>query len=472
MNPDVLEKCAAYAREYLERLDGDPVHAPSTTEELRAAIAQPLPVLGMDPSRVLDELVTRTAGGHLGSASGRFFAWVIGGGLESAVAADWMTSVWDENAALSTCAPAASIVEETVGKWLMELLGLPSDASFALTSGCQMAHFTCLASARCAVLRDAGWDVHRQGLCGSPKIRILAGSERHGTIDRAARFLGLGEESIVEVDSDESGCIRVDAFRAAIETTDAPTIVVLNAADLNTGSFDRFAEIVPIAKQHGAWTHVDGAFGIISRASSDKLPLSKGLELADSWATDGHKWLNVPFDSGLAFVRDRDAHRESMTLSASYISSDSDVRNAMDWTPEWSRRGRGYALYAALLEMGQAGVESLVDRCCRHAAAIVDGIGRLPHTEVLWRPHLNQGLVRFLSPHSDASDSQHDHRTTEMIDAINETGEAYFSGTTWQGHRAMRVSVVNWRTTDEDVRRTIAAVARVNNRSAPSDPNK
>ena len=462
MKHDVLQQCATYARKYLEQLDQDSVHASATTEELRAAIAQPLPQHGMNPSGVLDEIVTRTSGGHLGSAGGRFFAWVIGGGLESAVAADWMTSVWDENAALSTCAPAASIVEETVGEWLKELLHLPTEASFALTSGCQMAHFTCLASARCAVLRDAGWDVNRQGLCGGPKIRILAGSQRHGTNDRAARFLGLGEDSIIEVDTDESGRIRVDAFQIAIEDAEAPTIVILNAADLNTGSFDRFAELIPLAKRRRAWTHVDGAFGIISRASSDKFRLSQGLELADSWATDGHKWLNVPFDSGLAFVRDHEAHRDSMALSASYVSSTGDIRNAMDWTPEWSRRGRGYALYAALLELGQVGVASLVDRCCRHAVALVDGIGNLPNTEILWRPHLNQGLIRFLNPHPDASNLAHDKRTTEMIDAINHTGEAFFSGTTWQGQRAMRVSVVNWRTTDEDVQRTVSAVERVN----------
>ncbi len=458
MNSGVLRRCAEYAEEYFEGLEQAPANATSTREELRRAIDTPLPENGLAPSLVLDEIVGRTRGGHLGSAGGRFFAWVIGGGLESAIAADWMTSVWDENVALPACAPAASIVEETVGRWLKELLHIPADASFAMTSGCQMAHFTCLASARNAVLKDVGWNVNRSGLCGSPQIHVLVNAERHGSIDRAIRFLGLGEDYIIPIDTDEPGRMCVESFRAAINTTEGPKIVVLNAADLNTGSFDKFTEIIPIAKTCGAWTHVDGAFGIISRASRRKIALSVGLDLADSWATDGHKWLNVPFDSGLAFVHDAEAHRQTMALSASYIDTDTVVRNPMDWTPEWSRRGRGYALYAALLELGKSGVEALVDRCCLHARTIVEGIGRLPNTEILWRPHLNQGLVRFLDPTPNASEASHDERTIAMIDAINATGEAFFSGTTWQGKRAMRVSVVNWRTNENDVRRAIQAV--------------
>jgi glutamate/tyrosine decarboxylase-like PLP-dependent enzyme len=230
---------------------------------------------------------------------------------------------------------------------------------------------------------------------------------------------------------------------------------------LNIGAFDPFDKIIPIAKAAGAWVHIDGAFGLMARASRLKRPLLAGVELADSWATDGHKWLNVPYDSGLAFVRDHAAHRASMTASASYIAADGKARDQLDWNPEWSRRARGFAIYAALRELGRHGLENLIDRCCAHAHALVTGIGALHGAEILWKPSLNQGLVRFLDSRAGATDKDHDARTESVIAAINASGEAFFSCSTWKGKRAMRVSVVNWRTTEEDVRRTVAAVGSV-----------
>ncbi|HXY37533.1 MAG TPA: pyridoxal-dependent decarboxylase [Planctomycetaceae bacterium] len=458
---NALQRALESATRYLEDLDQRPVNATVDLEELRARLGGALPETGTEPARVIDELVVDTAGGHLGSAGGRFFAWVIGGALESALAADWLTSTWNQNASLFAISPVAAVVEEIVGAWLKELLALPANASFALTTGCQMAHFTCLAAARHAVLRDVDWNMNERGLFDAPTIRIIVNQERHATVDRAVRFLGLGSENVVAVPTGPSRAIDWERFKAALDEEAGPKIVVLSAGDLNIGAFDEFTRLIPYAKKHRAWIHVDGAFGLMARVSRSKRSLTAGVELADSWASDGHKWLNVPFDCGLAFVRDRDAHRASMTVSASYIAHEEDARDEINWNPEWSRRARGFTVYAAIKELGRAGLENLIDRTCSHARAIVTGIGSLRGAEVLWTPQLNQGLVRFLDPHSRASEADHDRRTDQVIAGVNATGEAFFSGTTWRGKRAMRVSVVNWRTSASDVERAINAVASV-----------
>jgi glutamate/tyrosine decarboxylase-like PLP-dependent enzyme len=461
-----LNRALMHARTHIEGLASAPVNATIGIEELRARFGGPLPEGGMPPVEVVDALVAASAGGHLGSAGGRFFAWVIGGSLSSALAADWLTSTWDQNAALAACGPAAAVVEEVAGRWLKELLGLPSDASFAFTTGCQLAHFTCLAAARHAVLQARGWDVNTDGLFDAPRVRVIVSELRHASVDRALRFLGFGQKSLMVLPTEADGQVDRAAFHAALASDVGPTIVVLDAADLNVGAFDAFAELIPVAKKAGAWVHVDGAFGLIARASRSKRKLMGGVELADSWATDAHKWLNVPFDSGFAVVRDREAHRACMTVNASYITQGSLVRDQIDWNPEWSRRARGFAVYAALRELGRNGIEDLVDRSCVHARNLVSGIGELPGAHVLWSPTLNQGLVRFLDPRSGASEESHDRWTDEVIRGINETGEAFFSGTTWRGRRAMRVSVVNWRTTAEDVERAVAAASTVLRRAA------
>lgn len=458
---EALHRALHHATEYLGGLDRRPVHATVGLDELRARLGGDVPELGTAPAQVIDDLVAATAGGHLGSAGGRFFAWVIGGSLESALGADWLTSVWDQNAALAACGPAAAVAEEVAGRWLLDVLGLPPEASFAFTTGCQLAHFTALAAARHAVLARVGWDVEADGISGAPPVRVVTSDQRHGSVDRAIRFLGLGNRSIIAVETDGEGRIDPARFDAVMAAERGPTIVVLDAADLNIAAFDSAPALIPVAHDAGAWVHVDGAFGLMARASPSKRPLTEGIELADSWATDGHKWLNVPFDCGLAFVRDRDAHRASMTISASYIEAQGRARDQIDWNPEWSRRGRGFPVYAALRELGRVGLGALIDRSCVHAEAIVSGIGALPGAEVLWTPHLNQGLVRFLDPRPGATAEDHDRRTDRVIAEINATGEAFFSGTTWRGKRAMRVSVVNWRTGDDDVARAIAAVGSV-----------
>ena len=358
---------------YLDELDTAPVGATASLHELRNRFSKTLPEKGLKSTEVVTDLIENTAGGLLGCAGGRFYAWVTGGGLTTALAADWLTAAWDQNGALYACGPAASVVEETAGEWLKQLFGLPLDASFAFTTGCQLAHFTSLAAARYAVLKSVDWDVNEDGLFGAPAVRIVVSDQRHASVDRAVRYLGFGTRSIIPVPTDQDGKINIQAFIQLLEKQ-CPTIVVLDAADLNIAAVDPFQTLIPIAKAVGAWVHIDGAFGLFATASESKRHLVRGIELADSWATDGHKWLNVPFDCGFAFIRDREAHRKSMTITASYIEAASTTTNTtqsdgskpardqIDWNPEWSRKARGFPIYAALREMGREGVQDLVDR--------------------------------------------------------------------------------------------------------------
>ena len=454
-----LLRAAEHALDWLAGLDERSVATTATLEDLRVRLGKPLAERGLPATQVIDELVADVAGGVLGSQSGRFFGWVIGGAGPAAMAADWLTTAWDQNAGIHACAPAASVVEEVAAGWLRDIFDLPQGTSVGFCTGAQMAHMTCLAAARHAVLRDRGWDVERQGLAGAPPIRILASADRHGSVDRAVRFLGLGSDAIIDLPVDENSSVSVEGLREILAASPHPAVVVLQAGELNTGAFDPFAALAPVARAAGAWVHVDGAFGLWAKASPRRRDLARGLELCDSWTTDAHKYLNVPYDSGLALVRDAGAHRAAMTLSTSYLPAGGAARDQIDWNPEFSRRARGFAVYAALRELGREGVAELVDRTCRHARAIVAGVGALPGAELVASPRLNQGLVRFLASAPGATDRDHDRRTDQVIAAVNSGGEALFGGVTWRGRRCMRVSVCNWRTCEADVARTIAAVA-------------
>lgn len=459
---ETLATTLDHAASYLKSLDSRPVAPTTDLQTLRKHLSKPITEDGISPDQVIDELVRDVDGGLVGSAGGRFFGWVIGGSLPAALAADWLTSTWDQNAAQYSASPAAAVVEEIAGAWLKEILGLPSQASFALVSGCQMAHVTCLAAARHALLSKRGWDVEQRGLYGAPPIRVITSSERHGTIERGLRLLGLGRDQVTDIASDSHARLQPgDLEEALARDSSRPTIVLLQAADVNTGSFDPFETLVPIARRYGAWVHVDGAFGLWAAASPRYRHLVKGVQGADSWATDGHKWLNVPYDCGYAFVADSEAHRASMSYRASYLSYNAEARDQIEWNPEWSRRARGFPTYAALRQLGTRGIAELVDRCCRHAHAIVMGIGQLPGAQVVWEPTLNQGLVRFPDPKPGATGEDHDRRTEKVIAAILRSGEAFFGGTTWRGRRAMRVSVSCWQTSENDAKRVVAAVARV-----------
>jgi len=457
-----LDVAVNHAVSHLEGLQQESVAAIADAATLRARLAKSLNDAGIPSEIVIDELARDVSGGLLGSAGGRFFGWVIGGVLPSALAADWLTSAWQQNAALYATSPAAAIVEEIVGDWLKTLLRLPKSTSFGLVTGCQMAHVTCLAAARHGLLAKLGWDTETKGLFGAPPIRILTSSERHGSFERAVRLLGLGTDRIQVLPVDAEGRLVAEALQAKLkEDTEAPTLVLLQAGDVNIGAYDNFVELIPIAKHYGAWVHVDGAFGLWAGASDRFRHFVNGVEAADSWATDGHKWLNVPFDCGFAFVSDAESHRASMASNAPYFTLASDARDQMDWNPEWSRRSRGFAAYAAIRQLGRQGIAQLVDRCCNHAHSIVTRIGKLDGAEVVWEPTINQGLVRFLDRSSGANEEDHDRRTDEVIAQILNTGEAFFGGTTWRGRRAMRVSVCNWRTSDDDVDRVVNAVEKV-----------
>jgi glutamate/tyrosine decarboxylase-like PLP-dependent enzyme len=450
----LLEIAAAHATRYLQTVDSRPIATTASLEALRSRLARPLSEASTAPEQVIDELVRDTAGGILGSTSGRFFGWVTGGTLPVALAADWLTSAWDQNGASNLTAPAEAVVEEVCGEWAKQLLGIPASASFAFVTGSQMAHATAFASARHKLLEDRGWNVEEKGLAGAPQLRVLTTENRHESIIRAVRLLGIGSDAISHVPTDNLGRMNAGELERALrEAADAPTIVSLQAGDLNTGIFDPFAEACRIAHEHDAWVHVDGAFGLWVATSRKYRHLLDGAERADSWATDGHKWLNLPFDSGLVFVADPTAHRAAFAQSASYSVPTENLRNQKDWNPEWSRRGRGFTAYAAIRALGRSGIAEIVDRCCACADRLVTGIGGLAGAEIVARPVINQGLVRFLAP-----DGNHDRQTDDVIRRIQAKGVAWFGGATWRGMRVMRISVCNWATTERHIDETVASI--------------
>jgi glutamate/tyrosine decarboxylase-like PLP-dependent enzyme len=439
---ELLRRTAEIAADYVESLDERPVFPDVTPEQLREVLGGPLPEEPLDPAQVVVELAEHAEPGVVATGSGRYFGFVIGGGLPAALAADWLTSAWDQNAGLYAAGPSASIVEQVTRDWLLELLGLPGEASIGFVTGTQVAHVTGLAAARWHVLDDAGWDVGREGLAGGPRVRVLVGEKRHVTVDRALRLLGLGTPETVA--ADDQGRMRVDALADALEGASGPTIVCAQAGEVNTGAFDPLPEIAAACRDARAWLHVDGAFGIWAAASPRFRHLVAGVELADSWTTDAHKWLNVPYDSGIVMCAHPESHRNAMTVTASYLIMDEGtrrVRDEMDWVPEFSRRARGFAVYAALRSLGRRGVQDLVERCCDAAARFAGRIAELDGVEVLNEVVLNQVLFRFES----------DERTDEVLRQVQESGRIWLSGTSWDGRKAIRVSVSNWQTGDEEI---------------------
>ncbi|MEU4603773.1 aminotransferase class V-fold PLP-dependent enzyme [Kribbella sp. NPDC023972] len=436
---------------YLDGLPERRVGPRATAAELHQALGGALPRQPTDPQEVIAQLAKGVEDGLLPSGSGRFFGFVFGGATPAALGADWLTTVWDQNAGLYAASPAAAVVEEVAASWLVELFGLPSGTSVGFVTGAQMANFTGLAAARHAVLRQQGWDVERDGLIGAPPIRVLAGAERHDTVDRALRFLGLGTSCIVPIDVDDQGRMRVDALAAALQT-DGPTIVCAQVGNVNTGAIDPIAEICDRAHAVGAWVHVDGAFGLWATVSPKLKPLLKGIEQADSWATDAHKWLNVPYDSGLVLCAHPEAHRAAMSVRASYLIHDEHgERDALEFNPEFSRRARGFAVYAAIRALGRDGIAEIVERChlmARRFAETLAANGVAVLNDVV----LNQVLVRF---------DDDDERTRAVVRAVQQEGTCWMSGTSWQGRAAMRISVSNWTTNEDDVDRSAAAVLAV-----------
>jgi len=448
---ELLRLTADYAAQYRGSVGERPVAATATIEELREALGGPLPAQATDAEQVIAELIAAAEPGVVPTGSGRFFGFVVGGAMPAPLAADWLTSAWDQNAGLVVLGPSAAVVEEVSLRWLIELLGLPRGVSAAFVTGCQMAHVTALAAARHHVLEAAGWELPRGGLQGAPRIRILVGAERHVTVDRALRYLGLGSDQIEALETDEQGRMRPDALREALTTTTGPTIVCAQAGDVNTGTFDALDEIADVVEGTGAWLHLDGAFGLWAAASPRFRHLVAGAGRADSWATDAHKWLNVPYDSGIAFCAHPAAHRAAMSVHASYLErADPDAaRDEVDWTPEFSRRARGFPVYAAIRSLGRQGIAELVERCCDHARRFAELLGAAEGVEVLNDVVLNQVLVRF---------GDDDGVTQEVVRRVQEDATCWLSGTVWRGRAAMRISVSNWQTSDEDVERSAHAI--------------
>jgi glutamate/tyrosine decarboxylase-like PLP-dependent enzyme len=454
---ELLRLTEQIACDFLTGLNERPIATTVDAEELRRRLCLPLSDSGLPAEEVIRDLAEAVEGGLQGSQCGRFFGWVMGGSLPAALAADWLTSAWDQNSGGHAVAPAAAMSEEACGAWLKELLQLPEDCSFALVTGCQMAHVTAMAAARHRLLESRGWNVEARGLAGAPAIRIFVSENCHESILRAVRLLGLGTNNISALPLNDEGTLSIAALeRALSRDADKPLLLCISAGDLNCGSFDDFDSACDLATPKGAWVHVDGAFGLWAAASPKYRHLLKGCEKADSWATDGHKWLNLPFDSGFVFVRDRAAHHAAFSQEAAYAIAVAGVREQKDWNPEWSRRARGFAAYAGLRHLGRQGVTDLVERCCAHTRSLVEGIAALPGTEILAPPIINQALVRFLDAGGD-----HDARTEGITSAIREKGEAWFGTTTWRGMRVMRISVINWRTNDGDVARALKSIAQV-----------
>lgn len=446
-----LAAAVARSREWLARLPDRPVPARATVEQVRAALGETLPEHPADPAAVVDLLAGAAEPGLVATSSGRFFGFVIGGVLPAALAADWLVSAWDQNAVLRAVSPANAAIEELAAQWLLDLLGLPAGAGVGFTTGATMANFTCLAAARDHLLGAAGWDAGARGLAGAPPIRVIAGAERHDTVDLALRYLGLGAPELVAVDG--QGRIRPGALAGAL--ADAlrgerrPTIVCLQAGNVHSGDSDRFAEAIPVARQAGAWVHVDGAFGLWAAASPATRALTAGVAGADSWATDAHKTLNVPYDSGLAIVRDAAALRGAMSYQGDYLITDAASIEPYERVPESSRRARAVPVWAALRSLGRAGVAGLVDRLCQHARALADGARALPGVEVLNEVIFTQVCLWFGS----------DERTREVGRRLLADGTAWMTGSRWRDREVLRISVSNWSTDTDDVARSLRALA-------------
>jgi glutamate/tyrosine decarboxylase-like PLP-dependent enzyme len=453
----LLESTARLATAFLDALPERPVAARVGPEAMMAALDRPLPENPSEPQTVIEDLVRAVEPGLTMMPSGRFFGWVIGGGLPSAVAADWLTSVWDQNAGSADGTPAAAVIEHVVLRWVAELLELPA-ASGALVTGAQMATFVGLAAARAEVLRATGWDVDVEGIHGAPVIDVVVGAERHGTIDRALRMLGFGTRHVRVIEADRMGRMRVDRLDLA---GGRPLIVCAQLGNVNGGGCDSLVELdehVARAREHRpVWLHVDGAFGLWARVAPARRALVDGAERADSWATDAHKWLNTPYDCGIALLRDANAHRRAFAGGASYLPGDAIVPNPFDRTPELSRRARGFALWAALRELGRSGVSDLVERSCSLAKLFATQLSAIEGVEVMNDVTLNQLVIRFRDP----SGRDHDAHTRAVVAGVIAEGVCFPSVTTWRDIAAMRVSISNWSTDEDDVRRSVAAIARV-----------
>jgi glutamate/tyrosine decarboxylase-like PLP-dependent enzyme len=444
-----LTRAYELAASFLETLDGRPVWPRASYEEMLEALGGALPAGGSDPADLVTDLARLADPGLAGIAGGRFFGFVIGGELPAALGADWLTSVWDQNAGLNSVAPAAAAAETIAGRWIVEALGLPGGTAVGLTTGGMMANYTCLSAARHAVLARHDWDVNQRGLFDAPRVRVVVGRDRHDTIDRAVRFLGLGQDAVQEVATDNQGRLDAAALASVLEAGAGPAIVCLQAGEVHTGAFDPFADAIEIARRHDAWVHVDGAFGLWAAASPRLRHLTDGMAAADSWATDAHKTLSVPYDCGVALVRDPPSLVSVFGVHADYLIEG--VGDPTERVPELSRRARGFPVWAALRSLGGDGLAALIEQLCARATQMATGLAAIPGVEVVNEVAFTQVMTSFGD----------DARTAEAGRRLLAGGAAVFTPATWRGRGVQRCSLSSWATTPADVDRTVEAVRRV-----------
>ncbi|WP_157270069.1 pyridoxal phosphate-dependent decarboxylase family protein [Azohydromonas aeria] len=457
-----LQQAAESALRYRRELHGGPQCA---AEDYAAQLARwdtgPLPAQGLAAQDVIRQLEAHAAPGLHATAGGRFFGWVTGGSHPVGVAADWLTSAWGQNGANLLGAPAAAASEAVAARWLLQLLGLPGDCSVGFASGATMANFIGLAAARSALLARVGWDVEADGLFGAPPVTVLIGEEGHATVYAALQFLGLGQRRVRRVRARADGGIDNGDFERALAEADGPVLAILQAGHLHTGAFDDFTRLIPRAHERGAWVHVDGAFGLWARACPSKAALAAGVERADSWATDGHKWLQLPYDSGFAIVRDAEAHRRAMTAAASYLpAAAAHERDPTHYVPELSRRARGFAAWALLRHLGTDGVAAMVERHCALARQLAELLARERGVTVLNDVVLNQVLVRFGDEAGAGRGGEEaDALAAAVIERVQRDGVCFAGGTRWQGRWVMRLSVIGFSTDADDIRRSAEAIS-------------
>jgi glutamate/tyrosine decarboxylase-like PLP-dependent enzyme len=451
----LLQRTHDLAEEFLRGLDKRPVGRPVDFAALVESVGGPLPAIGEDPLEVIEHLARTIDPGLVATPGPRYFGFVIGGSVPAALAADWLASAWDQNGFSFASSPAAAVVEDIAARWLVELFGLPRGSSVGFTTGCTMANFTGLAAARHALYRRLGWDVERKGLTGAPPITVITSDESHVSIFASLQMLGLGRDQVIRISTDEQGRMNVRELRSILSGLRTPAMVCAQAGNVNTGAFDPLCEIAERVHYYSGWMHVDGAFGLWAAASPEYQHLVRGIELADSIAVDCHKWLNVPYDSGLVFVSDPSAHHAAMSLSAAYYAPPKDLtRDNHNWVAEASRRARGFAVYAALRSLGRHGIAEMIERCCALARRMAERLADGPGVQILNDVVLNQVLVRF----TPVSGGDADAYTADVIRRVQEDGTCWLSATTWHGMHAMRISVSNWSTSEVDIDLSAAAI--------------
>jgi glutamate/tyrosine decarboxylase-like PLP-dependent enzyme len=448
----LLERAAELAADYVESLPTRPVQAAASYHDMVVAFSEPLPEHGRDPAEVLEHIAATAEPGLVAMSSGRYFGFVVGGSVPAALAADVLVTGYDQNNGLTFGTPATAAIEKVAGGWIKDVLHLPATASVGFVTGGLMANFTGLMAGRHHVLAAAGWDVEALGLNGAPPVRVIASAERHATIDMALRYLGLGSGIVQEIETDDQSRIVLDSLRELLSAGSGPTLVCLAAGNVNTGAFDDLGRAIDLAHEFGAWVHIDGAFGLWAAATRTHRHLVEGYARADSWATDAHKWLNVPYDCGIAIVAHEESHRVPLGAKASYLIREGEDADPFELVPEFSRRARGVPVYAALSSLGRDGVADMIERGCVHAAQFAEQLGALDGVEILNDVVLNQVLVRF---------ADDDAITNKVVAGVLADGTAYMTPSVWKGKAVMRISVANWQTTDADVAASVAAVERV-----------